>query len=105
MNTSKTVVLYDDTQRTETYTGMGHDINVHDQWAVESPGPIQDRTREHLGTTDQGVINYRKILTAEIEKTDPGEKPRTVHDETAPTARTAPPSNVRIGPRADPPHT
>ena len=27
-------------QRTKTYTGMGMDINVHDQWAVESPGPI-----------------------------------------------------------------
>jgi phthalate 4,5-dioxygenase len=36
-------------QATKTYTGMGLDINVHDQWAVESPGPIQDRTREHLG--------------------------------------------------------
>jgi hypothetical protein len=25
-------------QATSTYTGMGHDINVHDQWAVESQG-------------------------------------------------------------------
>ena len=31
--------------RRQTYTGMGDDINVHDQWAVESQGPIQDRTR------------------------------------------------------------
>ena len=36
-------------QRTSTYTGMGMDINVHDQWAVESMGAIQDRTQEHLG--------------------------------------------------------
>jgi hypothetical protein len=28
-------------QRTTTYTGMGMDINVHDQWAVESMGAIQ----------------------------------------------------------------
>jgi len=34
-------------QKTLTYTGMGLDINVHDQWAVEGLGPIQDRTREH----------------------------------------------------------
>jgi phthalate 4,5-dioxygenase oxygenase subunit len=27
-------------QRDLTYTGMGLDINVHDQWAVESMGPI-----------------------------------------------------------------
>ncbi len=26
-------------QRRETFTGMGHDINVHDQFAVESHGP------------------------------------------------------------------
>ena len=49
-------------QRTQTYTGMGLDINVHDQWAVESPGPIFDRTREHLGTTDKGIIALRKNL-------------------------------------------
>ena len=27
-------------QRRETFTGMGHDINVHDQWAIESQGEI-----------------------------------------------------------------
>ena len=36
-------------QEHTTYTGMGEDINVHDQWAVESLGRIQDRTKEHLG--------------------------------------------------------
>jgi nitrite reductase/ring-hydroxylating ferredoxin subunit len=55
-------------QATETYTGMGADINVHDQWAVESMGRIQDRTREHLGQSDKAIILYRKILREEIEK-------------------------------------
>lgn len=49
-----------------TYTGMGLDINVHDQWAVESMGRIQDRTEEHLGKTDVGIIRYRKMLRAAI---------------------------------------
>ncbi len=53
-------------QRSETYTGMGLDINVHDQWAVESMGAIQDRTAEHLGTTDVGIIRYRRMLRAAI---------------------------------------
>lgn len=53
-------------QRTETYTGMGSDINVHDQWAVESLGTIQDRTTEHLGTTDQAIIANRKMLLKAI---------------------------------------
>lgn len=55
-----------DEQATETYTGMGLDINVHDQWAVESMGAIQDRTREHLGKTDIGIIRYRRMLRAAI---------------------------------------
>ena len=54
-------------QATLTYTGMGLDINVHDQWAVESMDPIQDRTEEHLGKTDVGIIRYRKLLKAAIE--------------------------------------
>jgi len=48
-----------------TYTGMGLDINVHDQWAVESMGAIQDRRDEHLGRTDVGIIaNRRKLRSA-----------------------------------------
>lgn len=54
-------------QSTETYTGMGLDINVHDQWAVESPGPIFDRTKEHLGTTDIAISKYRRMLLAAIK--------------------------------------
>jgi len=51
-----------DEQARETYTGMGLDINVHDQWAVESMGRIQDRTQEHLGKTDVGIVRYRRKL-------------------------------------------
>jgi nitrite reductase/ring-hydroxylating ferredoxin subunit len=54
-------------QASRTYTGMGEDINVHDQWAVESLGPIQDRTREHLGTTDRAIIACRKLLFRAID--------------------------------------
>jgi len=54
-------------QVSETYTGMGLDINVHDQWAVESPGKIFDRTKEHLGTTDIAISQYRKMLRAAIK--------------------------------------
>ena len=42
-------------QEHATYTGMGADINVHDQWACESMGAIQDRTAEHLGTSDKAI--------------------------------------------------
>ena len=54
-------------QATQTWTGMGFDINVHDQWAVEGMGPIQDRTEEHLGSTDIGIVRYRRLLQAAME--------------------------------------
>ncbi|NCX58783.1 MAG: aromatic ring-hydroxylating dioxygenase subunit alpha [Rhodobacteraceae bacterium] len=53
-------------QEFETYTGMGLDINIHDQWAVEGMGPIQDRTQEHLGRSDVAIIRYRRILRQAI---------------------------------------
>ncbi len=59
-------------QRDVTYTGMGMDINVHDQWAVESLGVIQDRTKEHLGTTDKAIIAYRRQLIGAIEQVGSG---------------------------------
>lgn len=67
-----------DEQLSETYTGMGQDINVHDQWAVESPGPIQDRTREHLGTSDKGIMAYRRLLIKAIETVQAGGTPPMV---------------------------
>jgi hypothetical protein len=66
---------YDHNQQQRlTYTGMGDDINVHDQWAVESQGNIQDRTREHLGTTDKAIVAFRKLLMNEIKKAGRGER-------------------------------
>ncbi|MCC6002430.1 MAG: aromatic ring-hydroxylating dioxygenase subunit alpha [Pararhodobacter sp.] len=62
-----------DEQKTLTYTGMGLDINVHDQWAVESLGAIQDRTQEHLGKTDVGIIRYRRMLRAAMEALEQGD--------------------------------
>jgi hypothetical protein len=63
-------------QQTSTFLGMGTDINVHDQWAVESMGAIQDRTKEHLGQTDKAIIRYRRLLLQAIESnTAPGPGP------------------------------
>lgn len=56
-----------------TYLGMGEeDINVHDQWACESMGPIQDRTREHLGTSDKVIMAHRRMLQQAIDAVEQG---------------------------------
>lgn len=57
-------------QISETYTGMGNDINVHDQWAVESQGHIQDRTKETLASSDVAIKAYRKNLIKSIQQKD-----------------------------------
>jgi phenylpropionate dioxygenase-like ring-hydroxylating dioxygenase large terminal subunit len=62
-------------QQVKTYTGMGEDINVHDQWAVESQGRIQDRTREHLGSSDKAISVYRRLLKRSIDQVKRGEPP------------------------------
>jgi hypothetical protein len=73
-------------QRTRTYLGMGEsDINVHDQWAVESMGAIQDRTREHLGTSDKVIMANRRVLMAAIDAVAAGgQPPRPAARPTAP---------------------
>jgi phthalate 4,5-dioxygenase oxygenase subunit len=60
-------------QISSTYLGMGEeDINVHDQWAVESMGSIQNRMREHLGTSDKVIMANRRALLKAIESVQSG---------------------------------
>jgi len=66
-------------QRTRTFLGMGEeDINLHDQWAVESMGAIQDRTREHLGSSDKVIMAHRRQLLKAIETVQAGGAPPMV---------------------------
>jgi phthalate 4,5-dioxygenase len=78
-------------QQTSTYLGMGEDdINVHDQWAVESMGALQDRTREHLGTSDKVIMANRRALQKAIEAVQAGAAPPGVADSTLAAQMTGP---------------
>jgi phenylpropionate dioxygenase-like ring-hydroxylating dioxygenase large terminal subunit len=85
-------------QEHETFTGMGADINVHDQWACESMGAIQDRTHEHLGQSDKAISAYRRILRGAIEQAGNGGKPLMVLDTAAAARITGPAAIDGIGP-------
>ncbi|WP_315735965.1 MULTISPECIES: aromatic ring-hydroxylating dioxygenase subunit alpha [unclassified Bradyrhizobium] len=85
-------------QATATYTGMGNDINVHDQWAVESMGRIQDRTREHLGQSDKAIIQYRRLLREQIETIARGELPMLFLDAAEARSVQGPATMDGIGP-------
>ena len=85
-------------QEHETFTGMGTDINVHDQWACESMGAIQDRTKEHLGQSDKAISAYRRILRGAIEQAGQGDKPLMVLDPASAAKITGPAAIDGIGP-------
>ncbi len=88
-------------QQHATYTGMGADINVHDQWAVESQGAIQDRTREHLGQADRAITLYRRLLREAIAKAGEGQKPLMLLDEESAASITGPAAVDGVGPADD----
>jgi phthalate 4,5-dioxygenase oxygenase subunit len=62
-------------QRTRTYTGITG-INTQDYALQEGMGPIVDRTREHLGTTDRAIIAARQLLLEAIDDVSAGRRPR-----------------------------
>jgi hypothetical protein len=85
-------------QEHATFTGMGMDINVHDQWACESMGAIQDRTKEHLGQSDKAISAYRRILRAAIDAAGRGGRPPMVLDPVSAASMTGPAAIDGIGP-------
>ena len=56
-------------------------IHVQDIMAWETQGGRADRSREALGTTDVGVVTYRKMLQRELKKVEDGLDPMcTIRD-------------------------
>jgi phthalate 4,5-dioxygenase len=88
-------------QEHETFTGMGVDINVHDQWACESMGEIADRTEEHLGRSDKAISAYRRLLRSAIDTVEQGGKPPMIFDAAAVAEMIGPPAVDGIGPAED----
>src|SRR5262249_31016472 len=61
-------------QKTETFTGIDG-INVQDRAIQESMGPICDRSQEHLGPADKGIIQMRRLLREAISTVRAGGTP------------------------------
>jgi phthalate 4,5-dioxygenase len=89
-------------QATRTFLGMGEDdINVHDQWAVEGMGAIQDRTREHLGTSDRVIVANRRLLLKAIADVQAGGVAPGVADPALAASMHGPDTVDGIAPAAD----
>jgi phenylpropionate dioxygenase-like ring-hydroxylating dioxygenase large terminal subunit len=73
--TAKNRYKQDRSKFSESFTGMGRNFNVHDAFATESQGAIQDRTREHLATSDLAVAAARRMMLRGIEDIKAGKDP------------------------------
>src|SRR4030095_2186550 len=75
-NRANDYLLDREKQRTENFTGMRgireEDIAVQED---QHGGPIADRTQEHLGTSDSGVIALRRRLLKAARDLQAGHEP------------------------------
>ena len=65
----------------KNYTGMGLNFRSHDALATESQGPVQDRTRETLVSSDKAILAARKLLLKGMEEVKQGlEAPHVIRE-------------------------
>jgi phthalate 4,5-dioxygenase len=64
-----------ESMKTKTFTGMGFGFQAHDAFATTSQGAIQDRTEEHLVSSDKAIIAARKLLEKAIRDVQEGREP------------------------------
>ncbi|MGH7873173.1 MAG: Rieske 2Fe-2S domain-containing protein [Candidatus Binatia bacterium] len=67
-----------DSMKTQTFTGIGLNFQAHDAFATESQGPVQDRTAEHLVSSDKAIVAARKLLLNAMTDAKNGRDPQHV---------------------------
>ena len=64
--------------KTKSFTGIGFNFQAHDAFATESQGPVQNRTNEHLVSSDKAIVAARKLLLNAIKNVQEGRQPQHV---------------------------
>jgi len=72
LNRTNDYMIDRDMQKTKTYTGIVG-LNTQDYALQEGMGPVVDRSKEFLGTSDRAVINLRRRILEGIDKAGRGE--------------------------------
>jgi 5,5'-dehydrodivanillate O-demethylase len=57
------------------FIGDPDGVTTQDMIAWVAQGPVSDRTREHLASSDKGVILYHQLLVENMERVERGEDP------------------------------
>lgn len=74
-NPSNDFLIDRQVQKTKTYTGI-EGINTQDFAIQQGMGPIVDRSKEYLGSTDRAIVNLRRLLLDATRAVERGETPR-----------------------------
>lgn len=80
-NKSNDYMIDRDLQKRKVFTGITG-INTQDFALQEGMGPIVDRSREHLGSTDRAIITMRRLLLEATYDVEAGKRPRGAHPAT-----------------------
>ena len=67
-----------ESMKTWSFSGMGRIFNVQDVAVVEGCGPIFDRTKEYLGSSDRALVTCRRLLLRGIREVQAGKTPAHV---------------------------
>jgi phthalate 4,5-dioxygenase oxygenase subunit len=57
------------------FSGINTGIQTQDMAMVETMGPISDRTKEHLGASDIGVVHFRERIVEAVKTFQAGGEP------------------------------
>lgn len=64
-------------QKYRSFTGITG-VSEQDAAIQDSQGPIADRTREHLGATDVGIVRLRRLLLSQVRDSIKGILPKAL---------------------------
>ncbi len=73
-NSSNNYMIDRDLQRHKTYSGI-KGLNTQDYALQEGMGPIVDRSKEFLGTSDRAIVMARRLLLDATRQVERGERP------------------------------
>jgi hypothetical protein len=68
-------------QKTQNFTGIAG-VNTQDFALQEGMGPIVDRSKEFLGTSDKAIVAMRRMLLEAISLNEKGEDVRATDPAT-----------------------
>jgi hypothetical protein len=59
----------------KSFSGIGYNFQAQDACVIEGAGAIQDRTKEHLVSSDKAIVAARKLLLRGIQDVKDGRDP------------------------------